>query len=109
MTEQRDMFDAPQRRDGIIGLQIKLNRPIDRERPCCRNICIIGPGKGPHAGVLHCADCGQPRGWLSQTTAQWIESVVTRFGAPTSPIIVRKSHTYYEEEVPPPNTNTNSN
>jgi hypothetical protein len=100
MKHQLDMFRAstPQP-DGIIGLKVKLDRPVDRERPCCNNVCIIGAGKGPHAGVLHCADCGQPRGWLSKSTAQWIEHVVTRFGAPTTPIVVRKSHTY-EEEAP---------
>jgi hypothetical protein len=103
---QLEMLNAPQRPDGIIGLQIKLDRPADRERPCCRNICIISAGKGPHAGALHCADCGQQRGWLSKTTAQWIESVVTRFGAPLTPIVVRKSHLYQEEEAPPAETNS---
>jgi hypothetical protein len=76
---------------------MKLDRPIDRERPCCRNICVIGTAEGPHAGPLNCTDCGQRRGWLSKSTAQWIEHVVTRFGAPTTPIVVRKSHTYEEE------------
>ena len=82
------------------GLKVKLDRPVDRERPCCRNVCIISAGKGPHAGELHCADCGQHRGWLSKPTAAWIEHVVTRFGAPTTPIIVRKT-----EEVPPAEPN----
>jgi hypothetical protein len=90
----------------LIGLEIKLDRPADREQPCCRNVRVIGPGKGPHAGALHCADCGQRRGWLSQSTAQWIREVVARFGAPTTPIIVRKSHTYYEEEEPGTETNS---
>jgi hypothetical protein len=100
MTAQRDMFGAPPPADGsLIGLRVKLDRAIDRERPCCRNVCIISAGKGPHAGELHCADCGRNRGWLSKTTAQWIEHVATRFGAPTTPIVVRKSHTY-EEEAP---------
>jgi hypothetical protein len=93
------------RAGGIIGLKIKLDRPIDRERPCCRNICTISTGKGPHVGELHCVDCGQHRGWLSKPTAQWIEHVVTRFGAPTTPIIVRKAHTF-EEEAPRANTNS---
>jgi hypothetical protein len=84
----------------LVGLQVKLDRPVDRERPCCRNICVIDPGKGPHVGELICADCGQHRGWLSKPTARWIENVVTRFGAPTTPIIVRKTHTYEEEEPP---------
>jgi hypothetical protein len=89
--------------DPLIGLKIKLDRPIDRDRPCCRNICIIAAGKGPHAGELHCADCGQHRGWLSKPTAHWIEHIATRFGAPSTPIIVRKSHTF-EEEAPPAET-----
>ena len=78
----------------LVGLRVRLDRPVDRDRPCCRNVCSIGASKGPHAGELVCADCGQHRGWLSKSTAEWIESVVTRFGAPTTPIIVRKSHTY---------------
>jgi hypothetical protein len=82
----------------LIGLKVKLDRPIDRERPCCRNVCAVGPARGPHAGKLTCADCGQHRGWLSKSTAHWIEAVVSKFGAPTTPIIVRKSHTY--KEVP---------
>jgi hypothetical protein len=90
-----DLFGNPT----LVGLQVRLDRPADRERPCCRNICIIGAGKGPHAGTLHCADCGQHRGWLSKTTAQWIEDVVARFGAPTTPIVMRKAHTY--EAAPP--------
>jgi hypothetical protein len=87
----------------IIGLKIRMDRPVDRERPCCRNICMISAAKLPHAGALNCVDCGQQRGWLSNSTAQWIERVMARFGAPTTPIIVRKSHTY-EEEAPPTQT-----
>src|SRR5262249_29196908 len=105
MTAQLDMFaptgaTAPANAaadNSLIGLKVKLD--AERERPCCNNVCVIGAGKGPHAGELRCADCGQHRGWLSQSTAQWIESVATLFGAPTTPIVVRKSHTY-EEETP---------
>jgi hypothetical protein len=90
-----DLFGTPT----LIGLQVRLDRPVDRERPCCKNICTIGAAKGPHAGELICADCGCHRGWLSKSSARWIEHVITRFGAPTTPIVVRKSHTY-QEEVP---------
>jgi|SRR5262245_17492754 len=83
----------------LIGLKVKLDRPIDRERPCCNNVCIIRPGKEPHAAELRCADCGQHRGWLSKPTTRWIEHVVTRFGAPEV-ITVRKAHTF-QEEAPP--------
>ena len=45
----------------LIGLQVQLDRPVDRERPCCKNICTIGAAKGPHAGELICADWMPPR------------------------------------------------
>jgi hypothetical protein len=83
----------------LIGLQVRLDRPVDRERPCCKNICTIGPARGSHAGELHCTGCGQHRGWLSKPTAQWIAHVVTRFGAPTTPIVVRAS-TLEQQEAP---------
>jgi hypothetical protein len=103
MSAQPDMFGAEPNAGGLIGLKVKLDRPVDRERPCCRNICVIGPGKGPHAGAFNCTDCGGHRGWLSQSTAQWIKHVVTRFGAPTTPIVVRPSSLVDQEEAP--NTN----
>jgi hypothetical protein len=90
-----DLLGAPT----LVGLKVKLDRSVDRERPCCKNICTIGAARGPHAGELNCAACGQHRGWLSKTTARWIEHVITRFGAPTTPIVVRKAHTF-EEEAP---------
>jgi hypothetical protein len=85
-----DFFGTPT----LVGLVVKLDRPMDREHPCCRNICVIGAARGPHAGELVCTGCGQHRGWLSKTTAQWIESGVRRFGPPTTPIVVRKTNTY---------------
>jgi hypothetical protein len=90
-----DLFGAPT----LLGLKVKLDRPADRERPCCRNVCTIGAARGPHAGELICTDCGQHRGWLSRSTAQWIESVVARFGAPATPVIVRKAHTFEGEQA----------
>jgi hypothetical protein len=90
---QLDLFIA-EPASPILGLHVKIDRPIDRDRPCCENVCAIGPAKGPHAGELICADCGRHRGWLSKTTARWIEDVISRFGAPTTPIVVRTFHTY---------------
>jgi hypothetical protein len=98
MSRQLDMFIAVEPDDPLVGLHVKMDRPVDRDRPCCRNICKIGPGKGPHAGELLCTDCDQHRGWLSKPTAHWIESVISRFGAPTTPIVVHKAQTYEEDE-----------
>jgi hypothetical protein len=89
----------------LLGLHIKLDRAVDRERPCCRNICTIAAGEEPHAGALLCSDCGQHRGQLSKSTAQWIKLVVTRFGAPTTPIVVRKAN-IEQKEAPPTDTNS---
>jgi uncharacterized protein YbaR (Trm112 family) len=57
----------------LVGLKVKLDRPVDREQPCCNNVCIIDAGEEPHAGALYCADCGQHRGWLSKPTAASLE------------------------------------
>lgn len=89
----------------LIGLRVKLARPIDQQKPCCRNLAVIGEGKGPHAGALCCADCGNHRGWLSKTTAAWIETVISKFGAPAT-ITVRAS-SLVEEEARAQHTNTN--
>jgi hypothetical protein len=32
-----DFFGTPT----LVGLVVKLDRPMDREHPCCRNICVI--------------------------------------------------------------------
>jgi hypothetical protein len=100
------MDDLFENHTNLVGLKIKLDRPTDRARPCCSNICTIGPGKGPHAGELRCSDCDQHRGWLSKSTARWLEHVVARFGAPTMPVIVRES-TLEQEEVPATESNSN--
>jgi hypothetical protein len=89
-TRQLDLFIAKPETP-LITVRVKMDRSIDRDRPCCLNFCIVRPADGPHAGELICADCGQHRAWLSNTTALWIEDVITRFGAPTAPIVVRKS------------------
>ena len=90
MNPPLDLFIA-QAETPLVGLRIRMDRPADRNRPCCRNFCTIGPAKETHAGELICADCGQHRGWISNATACWIESVIARFGAPTTPIMVRRS------------------
>ena len=96
MKRQLDLFIA-EPETPLVGLRVKLDRSADRDRPCCRNLCTLTPRKGSHAAGLLCVDRGQHRGWLSKPTAQWIEHVATRFGAPATPIVVRKAHNYQEE------------
>ena len=91
---QTDLF--PDQTSKLIGLRVKLDRPSDRDRTCCASICIIGPPSGPHAGSLKCEICNEHRGWISKSTAAWVENVIGKFGAPSTPIIVRKSHIQQE-------------
>src|SRR5262249_53181929 len=74
-----------------VGLKVKLDRDIDREKPCHDNLAVIHPGKAQHAGEFRCAICGAHRGWCSQATHNLICETVRRFGAPGEPIIVRQN------------------
>jgi len=60
---------------------------------------VVGATPPEGSGAQICASCGQHRGWLSKSTAQWIGHVATRFGAPTTPIVVRGS-TLEQEGAP---------
>jgi hypothetical protein len=81
----------PEPQSSVIGTRVKLDRTIDRAKPCCENIAVIHPGKAQHAGELRCADCGAHRGWLPQQVHAFIQETAARFGAPTEPIVLRDS------------------
>src|SRR5215831_109718 len=88
----------------IAGPKVKLDRLVDRKRPCCKNICIITAG-----GELVCADCGQHGGWLSEKTTRWIEHIGTRFGAPETITVQRDAEPpapMSETEPPAPMSET---
>jgi hypothetical protein len=73
----------------LHGLKVKLARNIDQQKPCHRNIAIVHPGKGPHAGELRCADCDRHRGWLSKEAGTQLLAVTEKFGLPTEPLVIR--------------------
>jgi hypothetical protein len=83
-----DLFGQP---TAPLGLMVRLDRTIDRSKPCCQNVAIIHPGTGPHAAELKCADCGSHRGWLPQQAHDFINKLAARFGAPVEPIVLRDS------------------
>jgi len=70
-------------------MTVKLDRDIDRARPCHDNLAVLHPGKPPHSAELRCAACNAHRGWLPQTVLNFIIETTRRFGAPTEPIVVR--------------------
>jgi hypothetical protein len=71
----------------MIGTKVQMHRPLERNHPCCENVCVIGPGKGPHVAELRCTNCGKHRGWLMRVTHEWL-TAITRDGMPATPIII---------------------
>jgi hypothetical protein len=71
------------------GLLVRLDRSIDRVEPCCKNIAIIGPGRGSHAASLTCTGCNRHRGWLPRRALPFVIQLTRRFGAPIEPIVWR--------------------
>jgi hypothetical protein len=72
-----------------IGLRLKLDRTVDRLRPCHGNIATVDHGRGVHAAGLRCCQCGQFRGWLPREGFQFLTDLTQRYGASTEPIILR--------------------
>jgi len=68
---------------------VRLDRSIDRERPCCENLATIHVRTGPHGAALRCASCGQPRGWLPKQATEFLDDIANRFGNPAEPIVLR--------------------
>jgi hypothetical protein len=87
---QLNRFAAP---DGIPGPDnpvLGLNVVMPVACPKCRNrLAIVGPGKGPHAASLICARCRHARGWLAKQEADFINNIISTFGRPTAPVVLR--------------------
>ena len=71
----------------LFGLRVQM--PTDC-RHCGNRIAVIGRGKGPHFGELKCEAHGHHFGWLSKSTASWIATIVSKFGCPDTPIVLRR-------------------
>jgi hypothetical protein len=97
-----DLFDnttwKPAPTSPAIGMTVRLDRDIDRLKPCHANIAIIHPGKGGHAGELRCATCGRHRGWASKAMIDFITETARRFGAPAEPLIWRQQNHEHTEQ-----------
>jgi hypothetical protein len=85
-----NLFVGP---DGIPGpdnpvLGLKVVMPV--ACPKCRNrLAIIGPGKEPYAASLTCAPCCRHCGWLTKQETDFINNIISTFGRPTAPIVLR--------------------
>ena len=86
-----NLFAAP---DGItdpsnpaFGLKVVMQSVC----PKCRNrLAIIGPGEGPHTASLTCTRCRHARGWLAKQETDFINKIISTFGRPTAPIVLRR-------------------
>jgi hypothetical protein len=78
MSAAFDLFGNPV----TPPLRVRLDRQIDRDRSCCDNVAIVGPGKAQHAAELRCAGCDAHRGWLPKQAFDFILETSRRHGAP---------------------------
>jgi hypothetical protein len=69
----------------IIGLRVRLDRGVDHELGCHDNIALIHPGRDPYGAQLRCIQCQRHRGWLAQTTTDFLSKTVSAFGVPPEP------------------------
>jgi hypothetical protein len=77
---------------GNVAKQVKLERSIDRQKPCCTDTAkIIEKTSGVHAAELRCSGCDQHRGWLPREALDFINFWTERYGAPAEPMPLRDS------------------
>jgi hypothetical protein len=93
VTQQLDLFvEAPALTSisasvpsSIIGLKVSTREPCK----CGSHVGIIGSPAGMQAHRVTCGGCRIFRIWLSRDAANFIAAVSKKFGAPSSPIILR--------------------
>jgi hypothetical protein len=89
-------------------LVVRLERAIDRARPCCGNYATIHNAPPPHVAELRCAHCNQHRGWLAREAYSFIKSTVQEFGHPVEPIILRDQTGQFSEKIMTDYDNSNT-
>jgi hypothetical protein len=90
LPDHPDLFpDTLEQRSPAIGVLVKLDRQIDRVKPCHSNTAVLAPGTGPHAAALICVACGQHRGWATRQTVNFVERLQRMFGRGDALPIVR--------------------
>jgi hypothetical protein len=84
---QLDLFNPP---TPLLGLRVVRSESC----PKCRSFTsVIGTGKPPHSASLICAVCHRFVAWLPKAEHDFINSVVTEFGRPTEPVVLRSRST----------------
>jgi hypothetical protein len=92
---QLDLFDSPPlpplpaapSLSPILGLRVELPRPCPS---CGSKIATIGSSCAMHGHRLDCTVCGALCRWFGRREADLLSAVSRKFGAPTSPIVLRE-------------------
>jgi hypothetical protein len=108
MVDTVSGHNSPQLLFPPIGTRVRLDRSVDRVRPCCDNIAVIDHGRGLHAAALRCVRCHRHRGWLPHEAFAFISNITQKFGAPDAPIILRDRQIGDHQMVSGEYDNTNS-
>jgi hypothetical protein len=72
----------------LYGLQVRF----EGCRDCCSNVGTIESSGGTELANLICSGCGVRRGTISGQSFQFLSALVERYGAPDTPIILRRGH-----------------
>lgn len=88
MSIQTDLFGASTTPDNpLLGISVRLPDVCSK---CGESVAVIGPGKAQHKASLNCNSCGYFRGWISAESYSFIATITNKFGAPTTPILIRR-------------------
>jgi hypothetical protein len=95
--QQLDIFGATAAaptNDQLLGVLVRLPDACGK---CGGDVAVIGAGKGVHKASIACNSCGYFRGWVSYESYKFIAEITNKFGAPTTPILIRRR----SERAPP--------
>jgi hypothetical protein len=78
----------------LIGITVKLPDTCK----CGSPLAVIGPAVVPHRASLHCQECRQFRGWVSNEAFRFVAKIVEQFGKPAEPILIHRGKSEPEVE-----------
>jgi hypothetical protein len=70
----------------ILRLTVVMSGACPKRR---NRLAVIGFGKEPHTASLTCTRCRHARGWLAKQETDFINKIISTFGRPTAPIVLR--------------------
>jgi hypothetical protein len=87
LFESSSPLPSPPSASPIVGMRVQLQRACN----CGSFIGVIGSSAGPHANRVTCDACNVFCQWLGHREADFLAAISEKFGAPSSPIILREA------------------